>query len=142
MSVRLLRTAKGVGQVELCRKAGVSRFRLSHAERGLIELADDEIARIARALDVPVDAIFPSSGEHKLTIDLLFAGDYAAAVCGPRIMQDGTIQPQRTFELDETALKSLETREGKQALRARLTRIYDAVNAAHGANTEPAEWIE
>ena len=66
-----LRTAKSIGQVAPAGKAGVSRYRLSHAERGLIELTDDERGRIASALDVPVNALFPSGGDSALTIDLV-----------------------------------------------------------------------
>ena len=139
MSVRLLRTSKRMRQLELARLASVSLWRLSHAERGLIELTDDEIARIARALDVPVNALW-NPGDSELSIDLVFAGDYAAAVCGPRTLPDGVIQPARTIELDAEAIKSLETRDGKRALRTRLERVYNAVSQPTGSASEPATW--
>ena len=142
MNVRLLRNAKNprVGQVELCRKAGVSRFRLSNAENGRIQLTDDELSRIASALDVPVSAIFQSSGESALTIDIVMAGDYTAAICGPRQLPDGTIQEAQTIELDDVGIKCLSSKAGQMTLRKRLERVYDCLSQAPGAASEPATW--
>jgi hypothetical protein len=137
---------------ELAALSGVSFYRLGLIERGFVPASERERAMIAKALGADtIESVFPTAEKpaeqtaadvspRYLPIDIVRAGGYNAAIVGPRELPDGTIQPSRTIELDVAGLKSLETRDGRRELRARLTRIYDAVNAAPGTDTEPATW--
>ena len=49
-NLRAVRKAAGLSQIELAHRASVSRFRLSLAEAGALELREDEIAAIRFAL--------------------------------------------------------------------------------------------
>jgi len=49
-SIRDMREMVGIKQIELARKAGIDRSRLSTAENGHIQLRLDEMAAIRKAL--------------------------------------------------------------------------------------------
>ena len=150
--VRPFRATTGMSRQELAARSSVSFYRLGLIERGFAAASEKEQALIAKALGAKtVEDVFPPEAkpaattavdlsQRYLAIDLVFAGEYAAAIVGPRELADGTIQPSRTIELDDEARTSLQTREGKRALRKRLERIFDALSAPPGAASEPAEW--
>ena len=56
--VRELRTARGVSQEKLAEEAGIHRTYLGGIELGLRNPSLKNIARIARALDVPIRELF------------------------------------------------------------------------------------
>jgi transcriptional regulator with XRE-family HTH domain len=56
-TIKLRRLERGFLQVELAQRANIARCRLSELENGHIEPRLDEIERIARALDVPAEAL-------------------------------------------------------------------------------------
>jgi transcriptional regulator with XRE-family HTH domain len=58
-SLRTEREAKGLSLRELAYFAGCSASNLSRLERGLIDVAPATKARIARALQVPLQILFP-----------------------------------------------------------------------------------
>ncbi len=49
-NLKAIRKAAGLSQIELAHRANVSRFRLSLAELGSLELRQDEIAAIRTAI--------------------------------------------------------------------------------------------
>lgn len=49
--IKLKRTAAGINGYVLCRKANISRSRLSEIERGYITPTADELQRLSSALD-------------------------------------------------------------------------------------------
>ena len=57
--VRELRHAKGISQEKLAEEAGIHRTYLGGIETGLRNPALRNIARIARALGVPIADLFP-----------------------------------------------------------------------------------
>jgi transcriptional regulator with XRE-family HTH domain len=57
--VRELRTERGVSQEKLAEQAGIHRTYLGGIELGLRNPSLRNIARIARALDVPIKELFP-----------------------------------------------------------------------------------
>ena len=60
-SVRLARLLHGdMRQWKLARLAGLSQGRLSFLERHLITPTEEEKRRIAKALETPVDHLFPT----------------------------------------------------------------------------------
>ena len=56
--VRELRTTRGVSQEKLAEQAGIHRTYLGGIELGLRNPSLRNIARIARALDVPIKQLF------------------------------------------------------------------------------------
>jgi transcriptional regulator with XRE-family HTH domain len=56
--VRELRNARGVSQEKLAEEAGIHRTYLGGIELGLRNPSLKNIARIARALDVPIKELF------------------------------------------------------------------------------------
>jgi transcriptional regulator with XRE-family HTH domain len=57
--VRELRTERGVSQEKLAEQAGIHRTYLGGIELGLRNPSLRNIARIARALEVPIKELFP-----------------------------------------------------------------------------------
>lgn len=60
--MRQARAAAGLTQKELAELAGVQRETVNHAERGKHLPGAETLARIARALDVPIDSLFDENG--------------------------------------------------------------------------------
>ena len=56
--LRELRTARGVSQEKLAEQAGIHRTYLGGIELGLRNPSLRNVARIARALDVPIKQLF------------------------------------------------------------------------------------
>ncbi|MEA4899614.1 helix-turn-helix domain-containing protein [Bacillota bacterium Meth-B3] len=58
--VRTLRKARRWTQTELAGKAGISVSFLGHIERGTRKLSIETLARLAFALDAPIDRLMPT----------------------------------------------------------------------------------
>ena len=56
--LRVLRAERHMTQLTLARKARCHQSRLSHLENGLDTATDDELARLAKVLRVPVADLF------------------------------------------------------------------------------------
>jgi len=50
-NLKAIRKAAGLSQIQLAQRANISRFRLSLAEMGSIELRPDELAAISSAIN-------------------------------------------------------------------------------------------
>lgn len=58
-----VREAKGLKQVELARRAGISESLLSRIENGQVKRPSFEtVRRLADALDTPCEELFPAAG--------------------------------------------------------------------------------
>lgn len=62
--LRIGRARLDLPQVEVAQLAGVSRFRLHQAERGLIPLRADELERLGRVLELPELGTFAEAGSE------------------------------------------------------------------------------
>lgn len=63
--LRALRKAKGLTQIKLAERAGISRSVIARYETNRTELSTRNLVKLARAMSVPVDAIIggePSDG--------------------------------------------------------------------------------
>jgi transcriptional regulator with XRE-family HTH domain len=56
-TLRAIRKAAGLSQIQLAQRAHISRFRLSLAETESIELRPDELASISSAIDPEMEEI-------------------------------------------------------------------------------------
>ena len=54
----LIREQKGISQVELAERMGVTQSAVAHWERRSMTLTPDQVVRLARALDVSFDELF------------------------------------------------------------------------------------
>ena len=66
-NLKLIRKATGMSQIQLAQRAKISRFRLSLAEAGAIELRQDEIAAIRDAMTPEIQKALRLAAEFDLT---------------------------------------------------------------------------
>lgn len=59
--VRTLRKAKGYSQEEFADECGLHRTYIGHVERGECNISLDNIYKIAAALKIGIDQLFPES---------------------------------------------------------------------------------
>lgn len=81
-----LRNELGVGQTELCRRAGIARSTLTTIERGTAPSPTiDTVAKLAAGLGVPVTALTEerSAGRAAEAIEALLASSYAGQLTPP-----------------------------------------------------------
>ena len=64
--IKLRRLERDLLQVDVARRAGIGRSRLSEIECGHAAPRPDELVRIARALGVDVGLLLPESGEARV----------------------------------------------------------------------------
>jgi ribosome-binding protein aMBF1 (putative translation factor) len=57
-NIRKARTAAGLSQRQLARRAGISSAYLSNVEQGRRAVSSDFLVRVAYYLDVPVESLF------------------------------------------------------------------------------------
>lgn len=57
-SLKKIRKLKGLTQVDLAKKAGITQTSYSQIENGLNKPRKETLERIARALDIPIDVIY------------------------------------------------------------------------------------
>lgn len=65
-AVRSVRLEKGYSQEGLAERVGIHRTYIGDVERGTRNLSLLNIVRIADALSVPVEALFPTVKGHKV----------------------------------------------------------------------------
>ncbi len=65
-SVKALRNQLGISQEQLAERSDLHRTYISDVERGARNLSLESMTRLARALDVPVSALFPSEVEVQI----------------------------------------------------------------------------
>jgi CheY-like chemotaxis protein len=80
MAVRALRKQLGLSQEELAERAGLHRTYVADVERGARNLSLASIEKLARALDISIQALFSQAGgeaEHMVTeaVDILLVED-------------------------------------------------------------------
>lgn len=64
--LREIRVVKRISQFQLRLQTGIHQSKISLLENGLIPPREDEKLRLAKALHVPAEKIFPQEGEHEL----------------------------------------------------------------------------
>ena len=65
-NLKLIRKAAGMSQIQLAQRAKISRFRLSLAESGAIELPQDEISAIRNAMTPEIQKTLRLASEFEL----------------------------------------------------------------------------
>jgi transcriptional regulator with XRE-family HTH domain len=61
--LRVVRAEKRVTQFILRLQTGINQSKISFIENGMVEPRSDEIKRLAKALNVSPEEIFPSEGK-------------------------------------------------------------------------------
>jgi transcriptional regulator with XRE-family HTH domain len=56
--IRVLRRGRGLTQMQLAERCGIDNKTISRAENGRYAISIDQVARLARALDVPSWRLF------------------------------------------------------------------------------------
>ncbi|MCC6346700.1 MAG: helix-turn-helix transcriptional regulator [Nitrospirales bacterium] len=62
--IREIRKAKGISQMELAERIGISYQQVQKYERGVSALSVRRLQQIADALEVPLSLFFPAEGER------------------------------------------------------------------------------
>ena len=68
-NIQQARRAKKLKQIELGQLIGLSQARIGQIEAGIGDISEERIAKIAEALDVPVESLTKEGVEDSSTID-------------------------------------------------------------------------